>query len=767
MRQPARSQTVTSRVAATSRAALAVFVLFVAACGSGGGSDESERDVDPPTPEPTAQPTPPPGPSPSAVPPPSPSPARDDFTGCIAPARPALGGELLLETWIDDEFHRPLALVQPPGESEVWYVVGQRGLIWRVEDDGDEQMTGVALDWQDRTVDPDATQSWEAGLLGLAFHPAYPADRRAFVSATLTNEPGCPLYIVAELLVDASGALDPDPNRILFEARTTCTFTDFGPRTIHHGGTLHFDPADGRLVFGVGDMNQSSDAGDPDQIEGSLLWLDVDAPLLEEAGELPELRVPGGVIAYGFRNPWKWSFDRETGEIWMGDVGSARREEINRVVPGRSHGWPHWEGDLCRLDDCDDEPHEPPLFTYDHGNGCSVTGGYVYRGTAVPELFGTYLFADWCAGLVWGLFPVDDGYEAGLVADLAGPASACAEDQSGELYIVDHHGSVLRIVGFQAEDRPGFPRRLSETSCVDGDDPSLPAETLIAYDLNVPFWSDGAGKRRWLSVPPGEQVVVTDDGDFTFPAGTVLMKEFILGGRRVETRLFVNHGEAGWHGYSYAWEEDDAFLVGPFGERRRFDDIDREWIYPARRECLRCHTEDAGRALGPEVAQLDRPAADASLNQLEMLVDAGVLDPVSLQASNAPTFAPSDERPVDDVEQEAAARAYLHTNCSFCHQPGSRSLIQMDLRASTPLADTGLCGAEATLPYPDLRDPLRIAPGEPDQSVVLQRMKHPEDRRMPPLASLDVDEGGSDLIERWIASQQDCPSPNAADARLR
>ncbi len=727
---------------------LCAAAVLISACGGGNPAPSSGE------PRPGETPSPFPSPIPSAAPSPG-------SASCLAPAEAAQGGELELEPWIEGAFERPVAMVQPPGEDSVWYVVEQRGTIRRVEQQERGTTMSLALDWRGVVVDPVVTDSAETGLLGLAFHPRFPEDNRAFVYATLAaTAPGeCPTVVVAELL-HRSGKFEPVANATLLSVERICRFLPEGRfEAGHNAGTMHFDPTDGWLVVGIGDLSQRERSQDPDTVEGTLLRLDVDAP---RSGEepLPGVHVPAEVVAYGFRNPWKWSFDRATGEIWLGDVGWSSREEIDRVERGGNYGWPVWEGELCNTAkaSCADADHMAPTHTYHHGTGCSVTGGYVYRGDRLPELEGVYVFADWCAGLVWGLFPTNDGFEAGLLADYAGPISSFAEGNDGELYVLDFWGgSVLRLSAFQRADRPGFPSRLSETGCVEPDDTAAAAEGLVAYEINVPFWSDGATKRRWMSVPRGEAIQVADDGRFVFPPGTVLMKEFARGGRVVETRLLMNHAASGWTGYSYAWDGEDALLVSPFGETRSVTD-GRDWVFPAREECSRCHTERAGWPLGLEVGQLDRLVDDGrggAENQLDILVSTGLLDAASLSRSTAPRLAPASEEPRTDEEVHAAARAYLHVNCAPCHRPGSRTYFpEMDLRASIALEDAAVCHADPTRISP-AEDLSLIVPGDPERSLLLTRLQHEGDLRMPPLGSLEIDRAGARLVTEWILSLDD------------
>jgi len=687
---------------------------------------------------------------------------------CVAPAEPALGEHLRLERIFPEvTLSLPVAMVEEPESDARWYVVEQKGRILSI--DRGTADVDVALDWRDRVIDREATHNYEAGLLGLAFHPDYQQNGRVFVYATLEPEPGevCALVVLEELQRTAPGRFDPEPVRRILEARSNCRIREDGtPITIHHGGTLHFDPSDGSLVIGIGDLNRRPSAGDPGQVEGTLLRLDVDtATEGVPVQTLPGVNVPAETIAHGFRNPWKWSFDRLTGDLWVGDVGERRWEEINQIAPGQitpggHYGWPIVEGESCVTEPCTVEDFVAPSIMYPHGDGCAVTGGYVYRGTLHEELRGVYIYADWCSGQIWGRFP--DG-SVGLLAFAEFQVSSFAEDAQGELYVIDHVGALYRLASFQRADRDDFPTRLSETGCTLATDPTQPIPELVPYELNILFWSDTADKRRWMSLPNGAEASIGDDGDWTFPIGTVLMKEFRLGDQRVETRLFMHHADGGWQGYSYAWnpEQTEAVLVPPFGDRRLIESAGQDWIYPGRQQCLRCHTGAAGRALGPEIAQLDRIIEEqpdvAGMDQLSWLVARGVVsgDRVADFAETPPFF---DWRrtPMTFVDTEAAARGYLHTNCSFCHRPGGPTAMVVDFRAARALNEMGVCNVISDRGELGIDDLLRLAPGEPERSAIWHRMLDRGEYRMPPLASLIADDTALDRVGSWIASLEGC-----------
>jgi uncharacterized repeat protein (TIGR03806 family) len=390
--------------------------------------------------------------------------------------------------------------------------------------------------------------------------------------------------------------------------------------------------------------------------------------------------------------------------------------------------------------------------------GSSVTGGYVYRGIALPALAGRYVFADYGSGRIWRL--VDNGsggFTAQELLDTAFAIASFGQDNDGELYVVDIGGGTLHKIvdGGGAAPAPGapVPTLLSDTGCVTPQDASAAASGLIPYDVAAPFWSDGAAKERWLAIPDGTTIGVGADGDFVLPNGTVLMKHFRLNGELVETRLFMRHPDGEWAGYSYEWnaQRTDATLVqgGKVGAQN--------WIFPSGNDCLTCHTSSAGFALGLEVAQLNHDFTYASTgrtaNQLR------TLDAVAMFASplGDPSVQPALANPGDfGVTLDAAARAYLHTNCAHCHRPSGPTPSSMDLRFSTALNATAACDAAPQSGDLGLTNARIIAPGAPDSSVLLARMNRRDAQSMPPLASNVVDAEGVGLVRNWIESLSGC-----------
>ena len=284
----------------------------------------------------------------------------------------------------------------------------------------------------------------ERGLLGLAFHPQFVTNRRFFVNYTRQTDGAT---VIAQYLASAT-------NPSLAEAGETVLLVVPQPFTNHNGGMIEFG-ADGFLYIGLGDGGSGNDPGNRaqnlDDLLGKLLRIDVDPP-----GGLPYASppdnpfvgaVPGRdeIYALGFRNPWRFSFDRATGELYAGDVGQGAFEEVDLVVRGGNYGWRVFEGAHCtNLDParCGEGGFVPPLAEYAHvGGRCSITGGYVYRGNAATLSVGGYLFGDFCSGELLLL----SGGVQGVLLNTGLLIASFGEDEAGELYVVDLGGTVYRI----------------------------------------------------------------------------------------------------------------------------------------------------------------------------------------------------------------------------------------------------------------------------------------------------------------------------------
>lgn len=311
------------------------------------------------------------------------------------------------------------------------------------------------------------------------------------------------------------------------------------------------------------------------------------------------------------------------------------------------------------------------------------------------------------------------------------------------------------------QQAPAFD--LSQTGCVDPQNPTQGASALIPYEINVPLWSDGAVKHRWMALPEGESINIDENGDWFFPVGSVLVKQFSIAGQVVETRLLMYHDNGTWAGYSYEWNEagTQATLVDAAGKIRTLSN-GQSWYYPGRMACFNCHTAAAGRTLGPENPQMNRlftyPSTGITANQITTLFSIGVLGQDPGNPETIASFFDWEAGVFPEAFQlEGTARAYLHTNCSFCHRPGGPGGGNEDFRYQTPLAQMNSCDEPPLINDLGITNAKLIAPGDPDHSIVPFRMGSLEGGvRMPPLATFVVDDAGLKLIRDWITQLTSC-----------
>ncbi|HSB68819.1 MAG TPA: PQQ-dependent sugar dehydrogenase, partial [Candidatus Methylomirabilis sp.] len=329
---------------------------------------------------------------------------------------------------------RPLFVTNARDGSNRIFVVEQGGMI-KVLQPGAATPT-VFLDITARVL-----SGGERGLLGLAFHPDYTANGRFFVDYTRQTDGAT---VIAEYHVSAA-----NPN--VADLAEAVLLVILQPFDNHNGGMVEFGP-DGLLYIGMGDGGNANDpdnhAQNIDDLLGKILRIDVDAPSVglpySSPPDNPFLGgIPGRdeIFAVGMRNPFRFSFDRTTGQLFVGDVGQDAREEIDIVTRGGNYGWRVFEGTLCTINDpalCGVGSFTPPIAEYDHAAGrCSVTGGYVYRGTRSSLPDGAYVYADFCTGEIFQLLPAAAGGTQTLLLDTPMSISSFGEDEAGEIFVVD------------------------------------------------------------------------------------------------------------------------------------------------------------------------------------------------------------------------------------------------------------------------------------------------------------------------------------------
>ena len=691
-------------------------------------------------------------------------------TSCIAPEphRQAIAVTTTLP-FPNIEFQEPIDLAQAPNDASQWYVASRGGVISRFANNKEVTTATVALDMQERIQSTGQADSQQWGITAFAFHPQFPARPYLYVAynTNVRAESKIRAAVSRFETTDGGNTFDLNSELIIIEQSYRTEF--------HNIGDLAFGP-DGYLYIAFGDDARPIGGQNLQDLLGAIIRIDVnDTPPYTIPPDNPLVGTGRGreeLFAWGLRNPWRFNFDRETGDLWAGDVGAAQAEEVNLIQKGGNYGWNLLEGNVCRQPVCGPSDLISPVVAYSHdeGLGRAVIGGFVYRGQAIPELVGTYLFGDFAAESYQTIaYDREDNFAPKIVTVAQGVyrAYGFAEDHDGELYVLrSRNQQTPRKIIPATPAMPvqtQFPTLLSETGCISSENPREPATGLIPYSINHASWADGATQTRWMALPNDAQLRIRPDGDIEFPIGTVLLQTFEVDAIPVETRLSVRHQDGKWGGYSYQWLDDqsDAVLLPATAAKRLPNG--QTWTYPSRAQCQQCHTEAADSVLGIELSQLNRdylyPSTGRQANQLDTFEHIGLFEndlPVAPAAQPALAM-------IDDQTQPLShrVRSYLHTNCAGCHRPEGPTESTMDLRFATAIEEMGICDSPPIYGDHGIENPALIRPGSPETSAVLQRLSFHDAYRMPPVGTRLIDTNAVDAITAWILSEGVC-SPQAA-----
>lgn len=514
-------------------------------------------------------------------------------------------------------------------------------------------------------------------------------------------------------------------------------------------------------------------------------------PFINTQGEVLE-----EFYAIGLRHPWTIHRDDATGNIWAADVGQVTAEEINVIQKGGNYQWAYLEGTypgvIIKPQNIIGTEYSP-IFEYDRSLGQAVIGAGVYRGSLHPQLDGKYLFSDFLSGKLW---TVEGSDPATAIVEEIGDVPA-GFPLGINSYLLDRHGRILMAQTAGGMAPGGTIQALSTDSIPNPEPPSLLSQTnafsdldqltahqgCLPYDLNEPFWSDGAIKFRWICLPndgshntPNEKIIFSENEEWSYPVGTVYIKHFELlldqadltSNLRLETRFMV-HGADGWYAVTYRWFNDqtDAELLTTGADQSYAVDhgegpVEQIWRFPSRSECLQCHSINAGSALGVNTRQLNGnfiyPLGSA--NQLETWNHLEMFDQ-SFTLSQIESFQKSYAHDDLSASIEDRARSYLDSNCGYCHRP-SGVRANFDARSTTPLSQQGLLFGQVIEPFAG-GDKV-FFPNDPSRSVAYLRMDRIGEGAMPPLAKAVKDDSGIALIEEWLDSAALVGNTTSTDA---
>jgi uncharacterized repeat protein (TIGR03806 family) len=684
------------------------------------------------------------------------------------------------------KFDLPMELVPLPG-TDLFLVPEQHGKLFAFNKNGDASTKHMIHDEK-------------CDVYSITTHPKFEENGYIFLLAIReVDKPQGTELLRYTFKKGNPPALDPKSKTLILT----------WPAGGHNGGSLRFGN-DGFLYVGCGDgsgiADQLETGQDLSDLLGSILRIDVDKtegdknyrvppdnPFVDMKGARPE------IWSYGHRQPWRFNFDRKTGDLWDGEVGQDLWEMVFIIEKGGNYGWSVQEGShpFRPLRKKGPTPILPPIVEHDHNEFRCVVGGFVYHGKQRPELEGAYIYGDYDTGRVWMLRydrktkKVTDHKE---MVDTQLRIVSWGEDLDGEIYAVDHQGGGFHKI-LPAKPQPAnaakFPRKLSETGLFASTKDHTPAPGVIPYSVNAELWSDGAIKERFMAIP-GDGKIDYEAMTYPqpapgalpgwrFPSGTVMVKTFSLelepgnpkSRKRLETRLLVGERVAGteevgdqvWLGYTYLWNEDqtDAELIESKGLDKTYTikdpaapggNRDQLWHFPSRTECTLCHTMSAKYVLGVNTLQANRDHdyGECVANQL------ATFEHIGLFSKPLPDRPEKLVKAVDyrdtKLDLDARARSYLHANCSHCHRKWGGGNAEFQLLHALKLNEMGIVNTKPNHGAFDIKDARLLVPGEPDKSLIHHRMTRLGLGRMPHVASNVVDKEGEALIREWIGKMQ-------------
>lgn len=669
-------------------------------------------------------------------------------------------------------FREPLEMVALPGTKRL-VMAEHAGRIFSFLNDPEAEKTDVFADMK----------KWKPEIqevYSVAFHPQFASNRFVYI-----------WYILKPELPDGTHisrfrVSDNNPPTVDLSTEVPIIAWKSGG---HNGGCMRFGK-DGNMYISTGDgvgpaPPDTLKAGqDISELLSSILRIDVDHA---EAGknykippDNPFVHLPNArpeVWAYGLRNPWRMSIDQKTGDVWVGDVGWELWEMIYRVQSGGNYGWSIMEGSrqVIHADwPRGPTPILPPIVEHPHSEAASITGGFVYRGKRLPQLYGAYIYGDYQTGKIWEL-----RYDGSRVTkhrelvDTPYSVVSFAEDHEGELYFIHYGGTVHRLApNPEASKVSHFPKKLSETGLFASMKSQQSAPGVVPFSVNSEVWSDGAIAERVVAIPGTNNVTQSRDGNWIYPKDSVWAKTLSVerntgnpGSQvRIETQLIHFDGD-NWNAYTYRWNDSqtDATLVRAAGEERVLTIQDKSapggkrkqtWHYSSRAECLRCHNSWCNTLLAYIPGQLNRSRVykigieNRNAPQLRTLAHIGLAPESMVRDSKTPAYA----NPKDTTAKlEMRARGYLHANCSHCHRENAGGAVMTFMNYEYPIAKANLVDGKPTQGDMGIPGARVAASGDPYHSVLFYRMSKLGKGHMPYLGSSVVDQSGLNLIHDWIS----------------
>ncbi|WKN33477.1 PQQ-dependent sugar dehydrogenase [Porifericola rhodea] len=726
---------------------------------------------------------------------------KEEFLDGVFPRLGSTTTTWTLEQVFPNFSHFPINdLVEVPGSNKL-LALGKAGKIWIFDNDESNGEPRLVLN-----INKKVEASGDDGLLGIAFHPKFNDTssihaREIYIFYTYKYKN------YEEPLYDRLSRFKFSENLdSIISSSEEILIQQYDRSYIHNGGDMFFDN-EGYLYVSLGDEGEPNDHfGNSQKINsalfGGIIRIDVDMdssrshpirrypqtpykpesfpdnindhymipndnPWLSEEGDYLE-----EFFAIGFRSPHKMYYDTLTENIWVADVGQAAREEISLIKKGSNAQWAYKEGTKNFLKS---KPkvligtETPPIFDYGRDLGGAIIGGFVYRGDKYPSLNNKYIFADFVSRNIWALDP-ENGNTVTQLSNSGGKGGGIVSllnDSSGNIYILTLRGVIFKLI---APTTNKIPKLLSETKAFSDMGKLTPSPGIIPYEVNSPLWSDGAHKKRWISIPnKSKGISYSQDSTWEFPVGTVFIKHFELPVKkdsaiRLETRFFIIDEEGKGYGLTYKWNQEgtDAELIDngeliskEFTLIKEGVKISQTWNFPSRDQCITCHNGNAGQVLGVKTSQLNKEKLYESTgirdnqlrtwNHLELFSEN--LD--SVEFSTLPALASIHDT---TATLEVRVKSYLDANCSYCHRPEGVEAA-FDARSSTPLSLQGLINQDI-VGRNSLTGNKVVKPHDLDSSELWLRDNSLSENKMPPIGRNTLDVGYLKVLKSWIMSLQ-------------
>ncbi|MGB0579729.1 MAG: PQQ-dependent sugar dehydrogenase [Limisphaerales bacterium] len=598
---------------------------------------------------------------------------------------------------------------------------------------------------------------------GLAFHPRWRENKQVFIAYIVSGDPEAGTRLSRFRFKTKPLRILPDSEELIL------TWRSGG----HNGANLQFGP-DEMLFVSTGDatppnppdgLNTGQDNSD---LLSAVLRIDVGGKSEGKAYRIPKdnpyvgrENVRPEIWAFGFRNPWKMSFDSR-GRLWVGDVGWELWEMIHLVKKGSNHGWSAMEAsNPIRPETASPlAPITPPAAAHPHTEAASMTGGYEYTGSRLPKLKGAYIYGDYETGKIWSLR--HDGSQVTEhieIADTPHRISTFGVGNNNELYYINYttESEIYRLIpNPRVGKASNFPRKLSESGLFADTGKLQPNDGVYAFSVHEPMWQDGANSIRHVALP-GKTSIHTEidyrrnQGTTTWPEDAVLAKTISLGRKPVETQVLHYDGET-WNGYSYRWNKagTDADLVPAEGDE--FEVNSRTWKggnryrISSRAECMRCH--NMWNEFTPAFEPMQLSGFGGITNQAvsDIAVELGLANTDFFHQNRSGQLQTS--RRGGSIERRA--RSWLHANCAHCHRRHGGGTAPLEVNYERELSESFTLWQKPTRGDFGLTNPSVIVPGDPSRSILNYRVSSIGAGHMPPIGPREVDVNGARLLWQWV-----------------